>query len=111
MRILIIGLLVGGAMALEGCVPMVAASAAGAVIRSAQGNPANNAGSEPAARAACVARAEQYGVAHVIDVERRPSGKIIVWGTAGEGTARQSFECGYGSKITSFTLRAITARR
>ncbi|MEG3143246.1 hypothetical protein U1839_01150 [Sphingomonas sp. RT2P30] len=111
MRILIIGLLVGGAMALEGCVPMMAASAAGAAIRGARGTPASNEGAEPAARAACSARAEQYGVAHVIDVERRSSGKIVVWGTAGEGENRRSFQCAYGSKITSFTLRAITARR
>ncbi len=52
-----------------------------------------------------------WGAAHINDVERRSSGKIAVWGTVGEGTARQSFECGYGGKITSFTLRAITARR
>lgn len=111
MRMLIVGLLVGGAMVLQGCVPMVAAGAAGAAIRGARGAPANNEGSEPAARAACVARAEQYGAVHVIDVERRSPGKIVVWGTAGEGESRRSFQCGYGSKITSFTLRAITARR
>ena len=111
MRILIIGLLVGGAMALEGCVPLMAASAAGAAIRGVRGTPANNQGLEPAARDACVARAEQYGVAHVIDVERRSSGKVVVWGTAGDGNDRRSFECAYGSKITSFTLRAITERR
>jgi hypothetical protein len=98
------------AMPLGGCVAGMAVSAVSAVGSAAakggaQADPNIDVG--PDARAACTARAEQQGTAHVIDVEYRSAGKAIVWGTVGEGAARRSFECRWAGKIVGFTLRAI----
>ena len=98
-----------GALALQGCVASMAASAVGMAARSARGAPASNEHLKPQATAACSARAAQHGVVRIIDVEQRSEAKIVVWGTAGEGAARRSFECAYGTKITSFKLRTIAA--
>jgi hypothetical protein len=62
---------------------------------------------KPQASAACTARASQYGAVRIIDVEQRSASKIVVWGTAGDGQQRRSFECAYGTSITGFRLRAI----
>lgn len=99
-----------GPLALGGCVPMMAASAVGAVARSARGTPASNAALAPQAEAACTGQAEPYGAVHVIDVQRARVDRIIVWGTVGEGAAKRSFECHFGTKITSFRLRPIESR-
>ena len=106
-RILIGPALIGGALTLGGCLPMMAVSAVSMAARSAQGTPQGNAHLAPIADQQCSAQAAQYGVVKVIDVQQASPSKIIVWGTAGEGTARQSFQCDFGTKITGFTLRAI----
>ena len=99
--------LAAGTLALGGCVAGMAASAIGMAARSAQGHPASNEHLKPAASAACSARASQYGTVKIIDVEQRSASRIIVWGTVDDGKQRRSFECGYGTSITGFTLRAI----
>ena len=103
-------LLVLGALALSGCAASIAASALGAAIQHARkpAHPGVDLG--PAALEACRARAAQHGAVHIIDVERRAPGKIVVWGTAGEGSGRRSFECRYDGKISGFTLREIAQR-
>jgi hypothetical protein len=103
--------LVAGGFALSGCVASMAASAVGMAARSARGEPVSNAHLRPAAQAACSARAAEHGVVHVIDVEQRSTNRIVVWGTAGEGVQRRSFECGFGTAVTSFKLRAIKPRQ
>lgn len=92
---------------LGGCVAGMAAGAAGMAIREAQGEPVSNAHLGREAVAACSERAAQYGTVHIIDVEQRSTSRLIVWGTADDGTQRQSFECGFGTKITGFKLRPI----
>jgi hypothetical protein len=99
--------LAASALALGGCVAGMAASAISMAARSAQGRPVSNEHLKPQASAACTARASPYGAVRIIDVEQRSASKIIVWGTVGEGQERRSFECGYGTSITGFKLRAI----
>ncbi|HKT14215.1 MAG TPA: hypothetical protein VJR87_02295 [Allosphingosinicella sp.] len=106
-RILVLFLLALGTPMLGGCVAGMAVGAAGFAARSAIGKPASNEHLKPEAVSACSARASQYGAVHIIDVERRGAGKMIVWGTADDGKQRRSFECGFGTKITGFRLRAI----
>jgi hypothetical protein len=103
-----VALLAVGAAALGGCVASMAASAIGMAARSAQGTPVSNEALQPQARAACEAQAAQHGTVRIIDVEQRRIDKIIVWGTVEKGGVRQSFQCDFGTKITSFRLRAIT---
>ena len=107
-RILLAALVIGGAASLGGCVAGMAASAVGMAARSARGEPQSNTHLAPAARQACEAHAAQYGAVKIIDVEQRSTSKIIVWGTVGEGAARRSFECSFGTKMSGFKLRAIT---
>ena len=95
---------------LGGCVAGIAASAAGLAARELQGTPTANAHLHPDAVAACSARAAAYGTVKLIDVEQRSAGKIVVWGTAGDDAARQSFECAFGTRVTAFKLRPITPR-
>jgi hypothetical protein len=109
MRILIIGLIVGGATSLEGCVPMMAASAAQLAAQGVRGKPVNNEGYGSSAREACTARAQQYGAVHIIDAEHPSPSKIVVWGTVDDGKDRRSFKCVFGTKITGFSLRKIAA--
>lgn len=97
------------ALSLGGCVAGMAASAVGMAVRSARGEPESNAGMQPAAIAACSARASQSGRVTVIDVEQRTTSKIVVWGTVGDGSRKRSFECAYGTKVTGFKLRPIKA--
>ncbi|WP_310468118.1 hypothetical protein [Sphingomonas sp.] len=99
-----------GATALSGCVAALAVSAADMAIRSAQGPVVSNEHLKPQAEAACGARAAPHGVVKVIDVEQRSVNKIVVWGTAGSGAERRSFECHYTTHITRFTLREIKPR-
>jgi hypothetical protein len=94
--------------ALCGCVAGMAAGAVGMAARSAQGTPSSNAHLQPDARKACSDRASQLGAVHIIDVQQRATDKIIVWGTVDDGKDKRSFECGYGTQITGFKLRAIT---
>jgi hypothetical protein len=106
-QVLFVSMLLGGALTLGGCLPMLAASAVSTVVRSAQGTPQGNAHLASTAAEQCSARAAQYGVVNVIDVQQATPSKIIVWGTAGAGASRQSFQCDFGTKITGFKLRAI----
>lgn len=106
-RILIVPVLIAGALTLGGCLPMLAVQAVSMAARSAQGTPQGNAQLAPTATEQCSMRAAQYGAVKIIDVQQASPSKIIVWGTVGEGAARQSFQCDFGTKITGFTLRAI----
>lgn len=106
-RKLALSLLAGGSLALGGCVPMMAANAIGMAASSARGQPESNEHLKPAAVKDCSAHASQYGAVHIIDVQQLTPSKIIVWGTVNDGEQRRSFECGYGTKITSFKLRSI----
>ena len=96
---------------LSGCVPAMAASALGMAAQGAQGRPVSNEALQPEAREACSAQAARYGAVHVIDVEQHSVAKIIVWGTVDDGKQRRSFECGFGTRITSFKLRPISPAR
>ncbi len=110
-RLAVLIVVLGMAPTLSGCVAALALSAADLAVRSAQGTPVSNEHLRPVAEAACSAQAAQYGAVKVIDVEQRSMSKIIVWGTAGEGAARRSFECHYGTRITGFKMRAIKPPR
>lgn len=98
------------ALGLGGCVAGMAASAVSMAARSARGTPASNEHLKPAAKEACSARATSHGAVHIIDVQQYSPSKIIVWGTAGEGLQRRSFQCDFGTRITSFKLREIPRR-
>ena len=110
-RKLLLSLLLGGVPALGGCVAGMAASAVGMAVRSAQGQPQSNAHLKPTAETVCSAHASRYGTVHIIDVQQAAPSKIIVWGTVDDGKERRSFECGFGTKLTGFKLRAIPIRR
>ena len=109
-RILPLILLSASAPALGGCVAGMAASAVGMAVRSAQGTPKGNAHLQPTATALCSAHAAQYGTVEIIDVQQYSPSRIIVWGTVDDGQVRRSFECGFGTKISGFKLRAIPSR-
>ena len=100
--------LVPVAIALGGCVPMMAASAVSMAAQSTQRPPVGNEELKPQAREACSAHAAQYGAVHIIDVQQARLDKIIVWGTVDDGKERRSFQCDFGTKITGFKLRPIT---
>ena len=102
--------LIASALALSGCLPMMAVSAVSMAARSARGPAQSNAHLAPMAEAACSTQAAQYGAVHVIDVQQKSVGKIIVWGTAGAPPNKQSFECHFGTQITAFKLRPILAQ-
>ena len=108
---LVLPLFVAVSFALSGCVAAMATNALATAISSAQGEPQGNAHLQPAARDACSAHASQYGAVHIIDVEQRSADRIIVWGTVEKDGQRRSFECGFGTKLTSFKLREIKVRR
>lgn len=90
-----------------GCVPMMAASLAGMAVKQAQKPGPSNVGLKPQAEAACVGRASAVGPVHVIDVQQKRTDLIIVWGTAGEGATKQSFECHFRRELVSFKIRQI----
>ena len=73
----------------------------------ARGEPRSNEALKPQALSECSSRAAQLGTVHIIDVEQHSIGKIIVWGTVDDGKQKRSFECDYGTRITTFTLREI----
>lgn len=98
------------AFPLGGCAATIAASAAGMAIRGAQGESQSNRHLQPAARAACSAHAAQYGAVHIIDVEQRSAGKIVVWGTVTDARERRSFECAFTDRVSAFKLRSIEAQ-
>jgi hypothetical protein len=108
MRRLALPLFACSTLALGGCVAGMAAGALGAAVQAGTKKSEIAEDLGPAAEEACRAQAAQHGAVHIIDVQRRDAGRITVWGTAGEGKTRRSFECRYDGKITSFKLRAIT---
>jgi hypothetical protein len=98
------------ALTLSGCAASLAAGAIGAAARSAQGDPNayhNNEALKLAAAQACRARAAPQGEVHVIDLEQRSARRVVVWGTATNASARQSFECTYTDRVTGFRLRRL----
>ena len=104
-------LLALGALPLGGCAASIAASAVGAAVRAADKPdraPAQDPG--PVARAACTARASQYGTAKVIDVIYKSVAKVTVWGSVeGEG-GKRSFQCRWDGKIVGFELKEVGGR-
>ena len=109
-RIVLAIALAAAGPALGGCVAGMAASAVGVAAREARGEPQSNAHLKPAAIAACSARAAAYGTVRIIDVEQRSADRLVVWGTAGEGDSRRSFECGFGTRVSYFRMREIAPR-
>lgn len=111
MRRTALALLTAAALPLGGCAAGLAAGAVGAVARSAEDRPPRGADLGPSAQEACRARAAQHGEVHIIDVERRQSGRVIVWGrvTDPAGT-RSAFECRFDGEIERFRVRAVGAR-
>lgn len=107
---LAVSLLALCAPALGGCVAGMAASALGMAVKEAQGDPKSNAHLRDVAVEACRARAAPHGAVHIIDVEQRSVDRIVVWGSAGEGADKRSFECAFGTEVTGFTLREIKRR-
>lgn len=104
-------LVTAAALPLGGCVASLAASAASMAIQSAQPKPQSNAHLKPAAIQACTTRAAQHGAVHIIDVEQRSVGRMIVWGTVADATQRRSFQCHFTNAIADFKLREIRTRR
>ena len=101
-------LLVATGLSLSGCVVGMATSAASMAARGLQGTPQSNEHLMPAARQACSDRAAQHGTVKVIDIQPVATGKITMWGTVTDtAQRRQSFECRFTDKVTSFKLRAI----
>ena len=100
-------LLLATGLSLSGCVASLAANALGAAVDSARGEPRSNEHLRPEARQACSSHAAQYGTVHVIDVEQRNIGKIVVWGTVDDGSRKRSFECAFATQVTGFKLREI----
>jgi hypothetical protein len=100
--------LLAAALALSGCVAGLAASALGAAARGGQKPYQHNEQLQLTATQACRAHAAQHGEVQIIDWEQRGSGKVVVYGTATNGTNRRSFECTYTNKVAGFRLRPIT---
>ncbi len=109
MRAMIL-VMAAAALPLGGCVASLAASAASMAIQSAQPKPQSNAHLKPTALQQCTARAAQYGAVHIIDVEQRSVGRIVVWGTVTAAGQRRSFECAFTDKVAGFKLREIRAQ-
>lgn len=114
MRTPILALVLGSALSLQGCLPMMAAGAVGSAVRAGtQESPpvfdpvTRNAGME-----ACRVRAAQSGTPNVIDAESRRGGTIRVYGTVEGPPERRSFVCDYRSdrRIGRFELRPIRPR-
>jgi len=110
-RILLIPAALGLVTTLGGCLPMMAVSAVSMAANSARGTPVSNANLAPTAREACTKVAAAHGAVHIIDVQQAKVNRIIVWGTAGEGAQKQSFECHFGTAVIAFKLRPITPAR
>ena len=98
---------------LGGCAASLAASAIGAAVQASQSRDqsSNEHLMKPAAEA-CRARASAHGTVNIIDVERRSTSRIIVYGTVGEGQDRRAFDCSFRNDgtIADFNLRTIRAK-
>ncbi len=104
-------LLAAAAVPLGGCAASIAASAVGAAVRAAdRPDRAPKEDPGPAARAACTARAAQYGNVKIIDIVYKSVAKVTVWGSVeGEGRKR-SFQCRWDGKIVGFELKEVGGR-
>jgi hypothetical protein len=112
MRKPILPLLLLASLPLGGCAASIAASAVGAAVRAAdKPDPVPTEDPGPAARQACTAEAQRYGVTvKIIDTEYKSASQLTVWGTVEDAKQRRSFECRYEGKVTGFKLREITGR-
>ncbi len=115
MRRLMIPLLLGGSLALQGCLAGMAAGAVGAAVRGAQPNeePSFDPLVQERAIAACRTHAARSGSVTVIDVEPRRNQVVVVYGTVDGPPERRSFECSYGrnGRVSGFTLRPVSRQR
>lgn len=100
------------ALALNGCVAGVVASAVGAAAGGGQasGKPANSKFMQAAARQACSTHASQYGTVEIIGV-RQVDAEIIVSGTVTDASGRNNFDCSFVTEITGFKLQPIPPER
>ncbi|GLR46368.1 hypothetical protein [Sphingomonas astaxanthinifaciens] len=108
-RLLLVPLL-GASLGLGGCVAGMAAGAISAAAtsgRKPQGSFVADEGVKQAAIAACSAEAAKSGAVAIIDSEQRSATRVVVWGSAGTGPARHSFECHFDTRIVGFKLRRI----
>lgn len=96
------------ALPLGGCAASLAAGAIGAAVQAADRPdkpPKEDPG--PAARAACAARASQYGEVKIIDTVYKSPAKLVVWGSVESAGQRRSFRCRFDGKIAGFELREV----
>lgn len=101
-------LLALGALPLSGCAAGIAASAVGAAVRAAdRPDKAPKEDPGPAARAACSARAAQYGTVRIIDTVYKSAAKVVVWGSAEAEGRKRSFQCRWDGKIVEFEVNAV----
>jgi len=108
----ILPLLALAALPLGGCAASLAAGAIGAAVQAAdRPDPPPKEDPGPAARAACTARAAQYGDVRIIDTVYRSPAKLVVWGSVESAGVRRSFRCRYDRKVVGFELREVERRR
>ena len=103
-------LLLFAAPALGGCAVQAALAAVQLARYIPKSEGPSNEHLRPQATQACTQQAAQYGAVHVIDVEQRSAGRIIVWGSVTDPQQRRrTFECHFTTKLASFKLREIGA--
>ena len=103
-----VALLPAVALALNGCVAGMAASAVGMAAGSGRERPHRNVELMlVTAREACTAHASQYGAVEVARLKEAGGNQIIVSGTVSTAEGRRSFQCSFVTEITGFDLRPI----
>jgi hypothetical protein len=107
-------LALASALALQGCLPMMAASAVGTAVRSGtrEAPPSFDPMLRDTAMQACRTHGARFGTVNVIDAESRRGGVTRVYGTVEAASGRQSFVCDYRAegRIARFDLRPIRRR-
>ena len=107
-------LVLGSALSLQGCLPMMAASAVGAAVRGGtqEAPPSFDPVRRTAAMNACRTQAAGSGTPNVIDAESRRGNGVRVYGTVETASGRQSFVCDYrgDGRISRFEVRPIRPR-
>jgi hypothetical protein len=94
------------ALLLSGCVAGMVAGAVGMAADSGRrGKPRNDEFMQAAARQACTAHAQQYGVVEVIGLKMLKDGEIVVSGSVSDSGGKNWFECSFVTEITGFALR------
>ena len=107
-RKIALSLVLLAAPALGGCVAQVALAAAQLANQIPQPQGQSNAHLKPVATQACTQRAAPYGSVHIIDVEQRRAGRLVVWGSVTDTTQRRrAFECHFTNAIVGFKVREI----